>query len=167
MEIILMSKVENLGDLGDIVNVRSGYARNYLLPYGKAQMATDENIAELQLRKAKLEEELQKERAEAQAEADKINGNILEVSVSNVNEEGELPGSIGTSDIINGVKNVCGVEIERSQVRLPDGVFRKIGEYDVNIHLHADVDAYIKLKILNKDQVGKNNTEVDGNSTSN
>ena len=169
MEVILMAQVENLGKLGDIVDVRSGYARNYLLPYGKAQMVTEENIAQLQARKAELEKKIEEERVQARALADQINEKEIKIEVGNVNEEGKLPGSIGITDIVREVHSLSGLEIERSQVRLPEGVFRKVGEYSVTIHFHADVDAIIKLSIIDKDEGNKqalDTPEEDGSGSS-
>ncbi len=164
MEVMLLTKIENLGELGDLVDVKPGYARNYLLPYGKAQEATPENIAELEARKAVLRAELEKEREEARAKAEKMGGNAIEFLVGNVNEEGELAGSIGTTDIVTKVRETCGIEIERSQVRLSSGVLRKVGEYSVTVHLHADVDAQVTVNIVDKDADKKKRADSDKDS---
>ena len=161
MEVMLLTKIENLGELGDIVNVKSGYARNYLLPYGKAQEATPENIAELEARKAKIREELQREREKARSKAEKIDGKPVEFLVNNVNEEGKFPGSIGTIDIVEKIHELFDVKIERSQVRLSTGVFHEVGKFDVTVHLHADVDALVKLNIVDKDAGKEKDTDND------
>lgn len=173
MEVMLLTKIENLGELGDIVNVKPGYARNYLLPYAKAQEATSENIADFEARKAVLREELEREREKARAKAELIDGKVIEFLVGNVNEEGELSGSIGTTDLVVKIHEVCGIEVERSQVRLSVGMFRKVGKYDVTVHLHADVDALVRVNILDKDADKKERIDSDtddargdgGNST--
>lgn len=167
MEVMLLTKVENLGELGDIVKVRPGYARNYLIPYGKSLPATPENIAIVEKRKAELEAQMEREREQARNQAAQIDGKSIEFTVANVNEEGELPGSIGTTDIVREVRERFGMEIEKSRVRLPEGVFRKVGEYELTIHLHAGVDAQVKLKIIDKDRFGEAGAQNDGGGSSN
>ena len=143
MEIILLEKIENLGAMGDKVNVRPGYGRNYLVPQGKAKAATAENIAEFEARRADLEKAAAETLAAAAARRDQIDGKTVEI-VAKAGDEGKLFGSIGTADIADAV-NATGVEIERNEIRLPEGAYRQIGEYDVVLHLHTDVDATIKL----------------------
>lgn len=143
MEIILLEKIENLGAMGDKVNVRPGYGRNYLVPQGKAKAATAENIAEFEARRADLEKAAAETLAAAEARREQIDGKTVEI-VAKAGEEGKLFGSIGTADIADAVK-ATGVEIERNEIRLPEGAYRQIGEYDVVLHLHSDVDATIKL----------------------
>ncbi|MBT8122233.1 MAG: 50S ribosomal protein L9 [Gammaproteobacteria bacterium] len=143
MEIILLEKIENLGAMGDKVNVRPGYGRNYLVPQGKAKAATAENIAEFEARRADLEKAAAETLAAAEARREQIDGKTVEI-VAKAGEEGKLFGSIGTADIADAVKTT-GVEIERNEIRLPEGAYRQIGEYDVVLHLHTDVDATIKL----------------------
>lgn len=143
MEIILLEKIENLGAMGDKVNVKPGYGRNYLVPQGKAKAATPENIAEFEARRADLEKAAAEALAAAEARRDQIDGKSVEI-VAKAGDEGKLFGSIGTADIADAVK-AAGVEIERNEVRLPEGAYRQIGEYDVILHLHTDVDATIKL----------------------
>jgi large subunit ribosomal protein L9 len=143
MEIILLEKIENLGSMGDKVNVKPGYGRNYLVPQGKAKAATAENIAEFEARRADLEKAAAEALAAAEARRDQIDGKSVEI-VAKAGDEGKLFGSIGTADIADAVK-AAGVEIERNEVRLPEGAYRQIGEYDVILHLHTDVDATIKL----------------------
>ena len=145
MEIILLEKIENLGAMGDKVIVKPGFGRNYLVPQGKAKAATAENIAEFETRRAELEKVAAETLAAAQARRDSIEGKAVNITAK-AGDEGKLFGSIGTSDIAEAIKS-AGVEIERNEIRLPDGAFRQLGEYDVQVHLHTDVDATIKLSI--------------------
>ncbi|HSG12225.1 MAG TPA: 50S ribosomal protein L9 [Gammaproteobacteria bacterium] len=145
MEIILLEKIENLGAMGDKVIVSPGYGRNYLVPQGKAKAATAENIAEFEARRAELEQAAAEALAAAEARRDQIDGKTVGI-VAKAGDEGKLFGSIGTADIADAVK-ATGVEIERNEIRLPEGAFRQVGEYDVVLHLHTDVDATIKLVV--------------------
>ncbi|MDH5469177.1 MAG: 50S ribosomal protein L9 [Gammaproteobacteria bacterium] len=145
MEIILLEKIENLGAMGDKVIVSPGYGRNYLVPQGKAKAATAENIAEFEARRAELEQAAAEALAAAEARRDQIDGKTVEI-VAKAGDEGKLFGSIGTADIADAIK-ATGVEIERNEIRLPEGAFRQVGEYDVVLHLHTDVDATIKLVV--------------------
>ena len=145
MEIILLEKIENLGAMGDKVIVSPGYGRNYLVPQGKAKAATAENIAEFEARRAELEQAAAEALAAAEVRRDQIDGKTVEI-VAKAGDEGKLFGSIGTADIADAVK-ATGVEIERNEIRLPEGAFRQVGEYDVVLHLHTDVDATIKLVV--------------------
>ena len=145
MEIILLEKIENLGAMGDKVIVSPGYGRNYLVPQGKAKAATAENIAEFEARRAELEQAAAEALAAAEARRDQIDGKTVEI-VAKAGDEGKLFGSIGTADIADAIK-ATGVEIERNEIRLPEGAYRQIGEYDVVLHLHTDVDATIKLVV--------------------
>ena len=147
MEVILLDKVENLGNLGDKVNVKSGYGRNYLLPQGKATMATPENIKVFEERRAELEKQAADKLSAAQARAAKLNE--LEISITaNAGDEGKLFGSIGTHDIAEVLTNNAGIEVHKSEVRLPNGTIRNVGEYSIDLHLHSDVDATIKLIVV-------------------
>lgn len=143
MEVILLEKVENLGDLGDKVNVKPGYGRNFLIPGGKATAATAENIAAFEERRAELEKiaaEAKDAAEKRQTELDKLNISIK----AKAGEEGKLFGSIGPADIADAVI-AAGVELEKKEVRMPDGPIRSIGEYDVAIHLHSDVVTELKI----------------------
>lgn len=143
MEVILLEKVENLGDLGDKVNVKPGYGRNFLIPGGKATAATAENIAAFEERRAELEKiaaESKDAAEKRQTELDKLNISIK----AKAGEEGKLFGSIGPADIADAVI-AAGVELEKKEVRMPDGPIRSIGEYDVAIHLHSDVVTELKI----------------------
>lgn len=145
MEVILLEKVDNLGDLGDKVKVKAGYARNYLIPQGKAKYATAENIAEFEARRAELERAAAEALAAAKARAAQFEA--LEVVITAMaGNEGKLFGSIGTQDIADAV-TAAGVPLERREVRLPEGPLRQIGEYQIELHLHSDVDATVKVVV--------------------
>ncbi len=145
MEVILLEKVANLGSLGDKVKVKPGFGRNFLLPQGKATAATEENIAAFEARRAELEKAAAEALAAAEKRAESLNG--LQVTIAaRAGDEGKLFGSIGTGDIAKAVTD-AGQEIERNEVRLPEGPFRMLGEFEVQIHLHSDVDATITLTI--------------------
>jgi large subunit ribosomal protein L9 len=146
MEVILLEKIDNLGTLGDRVKVKPGYGRNYLLPQGKAAPATPENIAEFEARRAELEKAAAESLAAAEARRDRLTDMILTITAK-AGEEGKLFGSVGTSDIADAI-NAAGVEVERHEVRLPAGAFRQTGEYDVDLHLHSDVNITVKLVIV-------------------
>ncbi len=146
MEVILLDKIENLGNLGDKVKVRSGYARNYLVPTGKAKFATAANIAEFEARRAELEQASADALTAANARKDKLDGIAISITAKS-GGEGKLFGSVGTIDIAEAV-TAQGVEIERREVRLPEGAIRQAGEYDIDVHLHSDVNATIKLVVV-------------------
>lgn len=146
MEVILLEKVENLGNLGDRVKVRPGYGRNYLIPTGRAAMATPENIAKFEARRAELEKAAAEALAAAQARRESLEGMTVTIK-ANAGDEGRLFGSVGTSDIAKALTD-AGVKVERHEVRLPAGPFRQIGEYEVAIHLHTDVNAQVKVVII-------------------
>ena len=146
MEVILLNKVENLGSLGDKVKVKNGYARNFLIPAGKAKIATPANLIEFEARRAEFEAKLVD--ALSKAESRKIRLEQLPpVTVyAKVGAEGKLYGSIGTVDIVEAVR-AAGVELEKHEVRLPHGPLRQAGEHEVTLHLHADVNAVVKIMI--------------------
>ena len=146
MEIILLEKVTNLGNLGDKVNVKGGYARNFLLPQGKATMATAENVAAFEARRAELEKQAADKKANAEARAQELSE--LEVTITaTAGDEGKLFGSIGTHDIA-GALTASGIEVAKSEVRLPNGTIRQVGEYDVAVHLHTDVQATVRVVVV-------------------
>ena len=145
MEVILLEKIEHLGVMGDRVKVKAGYGRNFLIPKGKAAAATAENIAMFEARRAELEQAAAEALAAAQARRDQFAGLTIKLSAK-AGDEGKLFGSVGTHDIADAVC-AAGVEIERHEVRLPEGPFRQVGEYEVQLHLHSDVNATIKLVI--------------------
>lgn len=145
MEVILLQKVDNLGDLGDKVKVRAGYGRNYLVPTGKAKPATPENIKEFEARRAELEQAAREALQAAENRKAQLEG--LEVTITaKAGEEGKLFGSIGTADIAEAVTK-AGVAVERQEVRMPTGPLRSVGEYEIELHLHSDVDATVKVVI--------------------
>jgi large subunit ribosomal protein L9 len=146
MQVILLEKVENLGNLGDKVKVRAGYGRNFLIPKGKATPATAANIARFEERRAELEKTAAEALAAAQARKATLDGLTVTVAAK-AGDEGKLFGSIGTSDIAHAVTE-AGQAVERHEVRLPEGPFRALGEFDVELHLHTDVNATIKLIIV-------------------
>lgn len=146
MKVILLEKIANLGSLGDSVNVRSGYARNFLFPQGKATPATAANVAEFEARRAELEAQAQAKLAEAQER--KVQVEALELSVAvKAGDEGKLFGSLGNRDIAE-LATAAGVELSKSEVRLPEGPIRNLGNFEINIQLHAEVDATLQLQVV-------------------
>ncbi|MCB1867292.1 MAG: 50S ribosomal protein L9 [Gammaproteobacteria bacterium] len=149
MDVILLEKIDNLGGLGDKVSVSAGYGRNFLIPTGKAVAATKKNLTEFEARRAELEKQAAEMLAEAEARKVKIEA-LGTISISrNAGDEGRLFGSVGTGDIADAV-TAAGVELAKREVRLPDGPFHVIGEFDVHLHLHTDVDATLKLAIVHE-----------------
>jgi large subunit ribosomal protein L9 len=149
MEIILLESIDRLGGLGDRVNVRPGFARNYLLPKGKAKLATAANIAEIAERRAELEKHEAEVLKAARARAEQLEG--LEISITaKSGGEGKLFGSVTNANITEAV-NEKGVELEKSEVRMPEGPIRLAGEYDIDLHLHTDVNATIKLTVIGEE----------------
>jgi len=149
MEIILLESIDRLGGLGDLVNVRPGFARNYLLPKGKAKLATAANIAEIAERRAELEKHEAEVLKAAKARAEQLEG--LEISITaKAGGEGKLFGSVTNANITEAV-NEKGIELEKSEVRMPEGPIRLAGEYDIDLHLHTDVNATIKLTVIGEE----------------
>ncbi|MAB24052.1 50S ribosomal protein L9 [Pseudomonas neustonica] len=146
MEVILLEKIANLGNLGDKVAVKAGYARNFLLPFGKATPATAANVEAFEARRAELEKIAAEKKAGADARAAKL-ADLSVTITANAGEEGKLFGSIGTRDIADAV-TAAGVEIEKSEVRLPEGPLRNVGEFDVVVQLHSDVETTVKLIVV-------------------
>lgn len=146
MQIILLEKVANLGALGETVTVRPGYARNFLFPTGKAVPATKANVEHFDARRAELEAAAAAKLADAQERAAKIEEIELSVAVK-AGDEGKLFGSLGNRDIADLVSE-AGVELTKSEVRLPEGPIRNVGEFDVAIHLHPEVNAVLKLHVV-------------------
>jgi large subunit ribosomal protein L9 len=149
MEVILLTKVDNLGDLGDKVKVRPGYARNFLIPSGKAKFATAANLAEFEKRREELEKLSADSKASAEARKEELDGTAISVTAKSVGE-GKLFGSIGMVDIVKAL-NEAGMSVEKREIRLPGGAFRQAGEYQVDIHLHTDVNATINLEIIGEE----------------
>jgi large subunit ribosomal protein L9 len=146
MQIILLEKVANLGELGDQVNVKPGFARNFLIPQGKAVPATKTNVEHFEARRAELEASAAERLAVAQARKEKIEGIELSVAVK-AGDEGKLFGSLGNRDIAE-LATQAGVELAKAEVRMPDGPIRQVGEFDLTIHLHPEVDAVLKLHVV-------------------
>lgn len=146
MEVILIEKIDRLGGLGDLVNVRAGFARNYLLPTGKAKIATAANVAEVEARRADLEKAASEALSAAEARRDQLSG--LDISITaKSGTEGKLFGSIGNTDIAEAI-TAAGVEVAKREVRLPEGPIRLAGEYEITLHLHADVNAVVKVTVV-------------------
>jgi large subunit ribosomal protein L9 len=146
MEIILLQKVANLGNIGDRVKVKAGYGRNFLLPQGKATLATSANIAKFETRRSELEQAAGQDLSQAQARAAKLAGFKLSLTAK-AGGEGKLFGSVGTSDIAEATSK-AGFELERSEVRLPNGPIRQAGEHVVQLHLHTDVTVDLPVTIV-------------------
>jgi large subunit ribosomal protein L9 len=147
MQVILLDKIANLGNLGDQVAVKSGYARNFLFPRGKAVPATQANVESFEARRAELEAKVAAELTSAQARAEKLAALAEVTLVSKAGDEGKLFGSIGTRDISDAITAV-GLEVAKSEVRLPLGSIRETGEFDVAIQLHSEVTATIKVIVI-------------------
>jgi large subunit ribosomal protein L9 len=146
MQVILMEKVVNLGNLGDVVKVKDGYARNFLIPQGKAKRATQENLKAFEARRAELEKAQAAALAKAQERASKLEGLMLQIT-QKAGVDGRLFGSVTNYDIVEALEKQ-GHEVERSQVRMPQGPFKQVGDYDVELVLHTDVNATIKVSVL-------------------
>ncbi len=146
MNVILLENVENLGSIGDLVKVKPGYGRNYLLPQGKAALATPENMKEIEARRAELEKAAAEELAAAKARAAGIEGMEL-VIPANAGPEGKLFGSVGPIDIADAFEKVQ-VEVERSEVRMPEGPIQELGEFTIGVHLHPEVDVDINVRVV-------------------
>ena len=146
MDVILLQKVANLGNIGDRVKVRSGYGRNFLLPEGKATLATADNVARFEARRAELERLALEQLSTAEERAGALKEVKLTISAK-AGTEGKLFGSIGTADIAEAATRE-GLKIERSEVRLPAGPLRTVGEHVVSVHLHADIDVPLHIAIV-------------------
>jgi len=146
MNVILLERVQNLGDLGDQVSVKAGYGRNFLIPQGKAVSASKDNVAKFEARRAELE----KAAAEklVTAESRKASLETLEITITRqAGDEGKLFGSVGTHDIAEAI-TAAGAEVTRAEVRLSEGTLRQTGDYEVSIELHSDVQAIVKLSVV-------------------
>ena len=146
MEVILLQKVANLGNIGDRVKVRSGFGRNFLLPQGKATLATVDNVARFEARRAELEKVAREQLQSADERAAAMKDFKLTITAK-AGTEGKLFGSIGTSDIAEACTQ-AGFKVERSEVRLPAGALRTVGEHMVSLHLHADIDVPVTVSIV-------------------
>ncbi|QLE86917.1 MULTISPECIES: 50S ribosomal protein L9 [Shewanella] len=150
MNVILLDKIANLGSLGDQVSVKAGYARNYLLPQGKAVVANAANTEVFEARRAELEAKLAADLAAANERAEKINALEAIVIASKAGDEGKLFGSIGNRDVADAV-TAAGVELAKSEVRLPLGALRTTGEYEVEVQVHTEVKAVVKISVVAED----------------
>ncbi|HWH46450.1 MAG TPA: 50S ribosomal protein L9 [Burkholderiales bacterium] len=146
MQVILMEKVHNLGQLGDIVKVKDGFARNFLIPHGKAKRATDSAIAEFQNRRAELELQQGKALAESQARATKLEGLMIQIT-QNAGVDGRLFGSVTNYDIAETLK-AQGHGVTKAMVRMPQGPLKQVGDYPITLDLHADVTVTITVSVL-------------------
>ena len=146
MNVILLDKVENLGAIGDLVSVKAGYGRNFLIPTGKAALATPINIKEFEARRVDLEKTAAEDMAAAKARAELVTGMVL-VIPANVGSEGKLFGSVGPIDVSAALEKV-GVEVARSEIRMPDGPIHEIGDHMVGLHLHIDVNVDITVQVV-------------------
>jgi large subunit ribosomal protein L9 len=145
MEVILLEKIDNLGSLGDRVTVKGGYARNFLIPKGKATEASDANVAAFEARRAELEKAQADVRAAAEARLAELAGLALTIAAK-VGTEGRLFGSVGPADIVIAAAE-AGIEIQRSEVRMDEPI-RQIGETEVGVHLHSDVNGVIRVEVV-------------------
>jgi len=150
MEVILLENIENLGTLGDKVSVKSGFARNFLVPHGKAKVATAANVAEFEARRAELEKAAAEALGGAEARQQAIEAlGVLEIKAK-VGSEGKLFGSIGNADIADTV-TASGVPVEKREIRLPDGPIRTVGEHTIDIHIYTDVDCSVTINVIEED----------------
>jgi large subunit ribosomal protein L9 len=146
MQVILLEKVRNLGNLGDEVKVRSGYGRNFLIPHGKAVIANARNKAEFEARRAELEKHQADDLSQAQVRAEKMSGATVQI-VAKAGEEGKLFGSIGTADIAEAMTQ-AGFPLERAEIHLPSGPIKQIGDFEVPVSLHAEVNFKIIVSVI-------------------
>lgn len=146
MNVILLDNVENLGSIGDLVKVKPGYGRNFLLPQGKAALATPENMKAIEARRADLEKAAGAELATAKTRATAINGVEL-VIAANAGSEDKLFGSVGPIDVAEAFAAVQ-IEVQRSEVRMPDGPIHELGEFQIGVHLHPEVNAEVTVKVV-------------------
>ncbi|MGB1110807.1 MAG: 50S ribosomal protein L9 [Gammaproteobacteria bacterium] len=149
MEVILLERVKNLGTVGDMVKVKPGYGRNFLMPTGKAIPATKANVAEFEARRAELEAKEAEAVAAAEARRDKLAELTVRIAAQ-AGTEGKLFGSVGNRDIADAV-TAAGVEIDRQEIRMADGTIRNCGEYEITVHLHSDVDGTVKIEVVPED----------------
>ncbi|MDZ7686602.1 MAG: 50S ribosomal protein L9 [Gammaproteobacteria bacterium] len=146
MEVILLEKIVNLGDLGDQVTVKAGFGRNYLIPQNKAVPATKDNVAEFEARRAELERQEKERLAEAQQRAEQVNGLDVTITVK-AGDEGKLFGSVTVRDIVEAAEK-RGVTIDASEVFLPEGPIRALGEYEIDVQLHAELVVTMKVGVI-------------------
>ena len=164
MEIILLEKIHNLGELGEQVRVKPGYGRNYLIPKGKAVPATPDNISRFEARREELERMQKDALGKAGARAAAL-ANVSVTIARKAGEEGKLYGSVGTQDIAEAV-TAGGFELAKQEVRLPNGPFRMTGEYQVEVHLHADVTSHVKVVVVPEQDTNEEVTSPESQVTS-
>ena len=150
MEIILMENIENLGSIGDKVSVKAGFARNYLVPQGKAKMATAENLAEFEAQRAELEKAAAEARAAAETRKQAIEALGPVEITARVGSEGKLFGSIGVADVCDAIEALGG-DVQKSEVRMPEGALRVTGEHIIDIHLYTDIDTQVTVNIIGEE----------------
>lgn len=148
MEVILLERVGRLGTVGDRVNVRSGYGRNFLLPQRKAIVATESNVAEFEARRSELEQAAGERKKFAESRAEKLAELVVTIA-ANAGDEGKLFGSVGARDIAEAV-TAAGVDVVKSEVKLPTGTLREVGEYDIDVQLHEDVLQTVKVVVVSQ-----------------
>lgn len=146
MDIILLEKIANLGALGDKVKVRAGYGRNYLIPQGKAVMATKENLAAFEARRAELEQKAAEAFGNAESRKEQLEDTHITIAVK-AGSEGKLFGSVNAVDISDAL-TAAGMPVEKREVRMPQGPIRVVGDYEVGIHLHSDIDVIVTLTVV-------------------
>lgn len=149
MQVILLEKIDNVGSLGDLVDVKSGFARNFLLPQGKAEMATKDNVEAFAARRAELEKQQAEGLAAAKGRAASLEGLSVTIT-SRSGTEGKLFGSVGTEEIRAAIVE-AGVEVEKKEIRMPDGPLRNIGEHPIVLHLHTDVDSQVTVVVVGEE----------------
>jgi large subunit ribosomal protein L9 len=147
MEVILLENISKLGKLGQTVNVKSGFGRNFLIPQGKAVPANEANITAFEARRAELEAAAAAQLAAAEARAAAINALVAVTIAANAGEEGKLFGSVGTRDIAEAI-TALGCEVDKSEVRLPSGLLRELGDFEIAIQVHGDVSAKVVVTII-------------------
>ena len=146
MNVILLESVENVGGIGDLVTVKPGFGRNYLLPQGTAALATPENMKHIEARRAELEKAAAEDLAKAKTRAKAINGVEL-VIPANAGSEDKLFGSVGPIDIAEAFAAIQ-IDVERSEIRMPDGPIHELGEFQIGVHLHPDVDSEVTVRVV-------------------
>ena len=151
MQIILLEKITNVGNLGDVVKVKDGFARNFLIPQGKAKRATPENLKAIEARRTELEKAANEKLTDAQSIAEQLEGKAVQIS-QKAGVDGRLFGSVGTMDVVEALKGQ-GLKVEKSMVRLPNGPLKQVGDHPVTVVLHSDVTAHVTVTVV-ADAVG-------------
>ena len=146
MQVILLENIDKLGNLGDLVDVKAGFARNFLLPQKKAEPATKDNVEAFEARRAELEKIQAEARASAETRASKLEGAVVTIE-ARAGTEGKLFGSIGTEDIRSAISDAV-VAVEKKEIRMPDGPLRNTGEHEISLHLHSDVDVSVVVQVV-------------------